>query len=218
MNGVHDMGGMHGYGKVLPEQNEPVFHAVWEGRVLAMNRALGYLGIWNIDISRHSRERLPPQIYTSSSYYKKWLLGMQDLCVQHGLVGEDELVAGHSLRPPLSVNRTLTLADVPKTLVQGSFMRTVRAPARFQPGDRVKCVNINPPTHTRLPRYARGRSGVVEALRGCQVLPDSSTTGNGEDPQWLYTVVFTARDLWGKDADPTSTVSIDAWEPYLVKA
>ena len=218
MNGVHDMGGMHGFGKVRPEQNEPVFDAAWEGRVLAMNRALGYLGIWNIDISRHSRERLPPQIYTSSSYYKKWLLGMQDLCIQYGLVGKDELAAGHSSHDALPGNRTLTVADVPETLAQGSFMRTARAPARFQLGDRVQCVNINPPTHTRLPRYVRGRRGVVEAIRGCQVFPDSSSTGNGEDPHWLYTVVFIARDLWGEDADPTSTVSIDAWEPYLVKA
>jgi nitrile hydratase len=215
VNGVHDMGGMQGFGKVEPEPDEPVFHAPWEGRVLAMNRAMGYLGEWNIDIGRFSRESLPPHVYLASSYYRKWELGLEDLCVQFGLVGNDELAAGHSLHPAKPVKRTLTAADASKLLSRGSFERPAPAPAKFKAGDRVRTRNINPPTHTRLPRYARGRSGIVECIRGCHVFPDAVASRKGEDPHWLYTVVFDGRELWGEAADPTVKVSIDAWEPYL---
>jgi nitrile hydratase len=215
MNGVHDMGGMHGFGKVEPEPDEPVFHAPWEGRVLAMNRAMGYIGVWNIDISRFSRESLPPHVYLGSSYYEKWEFGLEDLCVRFGLVGADELAAGRALHAAKPVKRTLTAAEAPKILARGSFERPASAPAKFKAGDRVRTRNINPPSHTRLPRYARGRAGVVECIRGCHVFPDAVVTGQGEDPHWLYTVVFGARELWGDAADPTVKVSIEAWEPYL---
>jgi nitrile hydratase subunit beta len=215
MNGVHDMGGMHGFGKVEPEPDEPVFHAPWEGRVLAMHRAMGYVGLWNIDINRYTRETMPPHVYLASSYYKKWMISLEGLCLKYGLVGEDEVAAGHALRPPVPVKRTLTAADAPKILTRGSFERPAPAPALFKAGDRVRTKNVHPTTHTRLPRYARGRAGVVECIRGCHVFPDSVTTGKGDDPHWLYTVVFDARELWGESADPTAKVSIDAWEPYL---
>jgi nitrile hydratase subunit beta len=218
MNGVHDMGGMQGFGKVEPEPNEPVFHAPWEGRVLAMNRAMGYLGLWTIDIGRFSRETLPPHVYLGSSYYGKWELGLEDLCVQHGLVGDDELAAGHALHPAEPVKRTLAAADAAKILSRGSYERPAPAPGKFKAGDRVRTRNINPPTHTRLPRYTRGRTGIIEAIRGCHVFPDAVATGRGEDPHWLYTVVFDGRELWGDAADPTVKVSIDAWEPYLEAA
>jgi nitrile hydratase len=209
------MGGMHGFGKVEPEANEPAFHAPWEGRVLAMNRAMGSVGLWNIDIGRFSREQLPPAVYLASSYYRKWELGLEDLCVQYGLIGEDELAAGRALHPAAPVKRGVTAADVPKLLSRGNFERPAPAPAKFKPGNRVRTRNINPPSHTRLPRYARGRAGIVECVRGCHVFPDSVVAGKGDDPHWLYTVVFDGRELWGADADPTVRVSIDAWEPYL---
>jgi len=215
MNGVHDMGGMHGFGKVEPEPDEPVFHAGWEGRVLALNRAMGYLGLWSIDIGRFSRETLPPAVYLASSYYRKWTLGLESLCLQFGLVGADELAAGHALRPAKPVKRTLTAADATKVLARGRFDRPPPAPAQFTPGQHVRTRNINPPSHTRLPRYARGRSGAIECIRGCHVFPDAAVTGQGENPQWLYTVVFDGRALWGDAADPTLKVSIEAWEPYL---
>jgi nitrile hydratase subunit beta len=215
VNGVHDMGGMQGFGRVEAEANEPVFHTRWEARVLAMNRAAGWLGLWNIDIGRFSRERLPAQVYLGSSYYRKWEVSLESLCVEYGLLGEDELAAGHALRPAAAVKRKLTAADAPKLLARGGFDRPAPAPAKFKPGDRVRTRNIHPSTHTRLPRYARGRNGTIERLRGCHVFPDSVVTGKGEDPHWLYTVVFAGRELWGEDADPTLKVSIEAWEPYL---
>jgi nitrile hydratase beta subunit len=214
MNGVHDMGGMQGFGPVKLEKNEPVFHAQWEGRVLGMQRAMGYVGLWNIDMSRAATESLPPHLYLGVSYYEKWLLGLEHRLLAHGLVGRDEIEAGHSLRPGKALTRKLTPAVV-ETMTRGSFARSAQAPARFEPGARVRAKNINPTTHTRLPRYVRGHVGIIEAVRGCHVFPDAVVKGGGENPQWLYTVVFTGRELWGEEADPALKVSVEAWEPYL---
>jgi nitrile hydratase subunit beta len=215
MNGVHDMGGMHGFGPVKPEPNEPVFHFDWERRAFAMSRAMGFSRVWNIDMSRASRETLPPHVYLASSYYEKWTLGLQQLLLDHGLVGADELATGRALRPGNPLPRKLTAAELDKVLSRGSFARPAAAPAKFKAGDRVRMKNIHPKTHTRLPRYARGHIGVVECVRGCHVYPDSVTTGQGENPQWLYTVVFDGQELWGKESDPTLKVSVEAFEPYL---
>ena len=218
MNGVHDMGGMHGFGKVEPEPDEPAFHAQWERRVLAMQRAMRFTDAWNIDMSRDALERLPPQRYLASSYYERWVLGMQKTALEKGLIDADEIAAGHALRPGRPVTRVMTKNDIGAVARRGTFSRAPASEARFEPGDRVRTRNMNPATHTRLPRYARGRVGVIEAVRGCHVFPDSVTTGRGEDPQWLYTVVFDARELWGANADPTLTVSVEAFEPYLESA
>ena len=216
MNGVHDMGGMDGFGKVEPEPDEPVFHAGWEGRVMAMNRAMGATGAWNIDMSRFSREVLPPSVYLASSYYRKWFLGLEQMLIERGLIDADEVASGHALRSGKPLKRgKFTVADVQRILTRGSFSRPAQGPARFKPGDRVRAKNIHPATHTRLPRYVRGHVGVVERVHGCHVFPDSAATGQGDNPQWLYTVRFEGRELWGPDADPTVKISIDAFEPYL---
>lgn len=219
MNGVHDMGGMDGFGKVEPEPNEPMFHEAWESRVMAMVRAMGAQGAFNIDASRFERESLPPEVYLSSSYYKKWFLALEKHLDALGMAGRDEVAAAHALRPGAPLKRgKFTTNDVPRIMVRGSFGRDAAAPAIFKPGDRVRAKNINPATHTRLPRYVRGHSGIVERINGCHVFPDTAAHGQGENPQWLYTVVFEGRDLWGDDADPTLKVSVDAFEPYLEKA
>ena len=218
MNGVHDMGGMHGFGKVQPDADEHPFHAEWEARVLAMQRALRSARAWNIDMSRDAIERQPPQRYLTASYYERWLMGLETNAVEKGLIGADELAAGHAVHPAKPVAHVMTKDDLGQSFTRGSFSRTPAREARFKPGDRVRTKNLNPTTHTRLPRYARGREGVIEAVRGCHVFPDSVTTGRGEDPQWLYTVVFNGRQLWGASADPTLTVSVEAFEPYLEPA
>jgi nitrile hydratase subunit beta len=215
MDGVHDMGGMHGFGKVEPEPNEPVFHADWEGRCIALNRAMGYTGVWNIDMSRAAIEELPPALYLTASYYKKWAIRLENMLLDRGLIDADELAAGHALRPGKPLKRTMTMDKVEAAFNRGKYGRPASAPARFKPGDRVRTRNIHPSTHTRLPRYARGKVGVIDALRGCNVFPDTVAIGQGENPQWLYTVLFDGRELWGENSDPTLTVSIDAWEPYL---
>jgi nitrile hydratase subunit beta len=216
MNGVHDMGGMDGFGKVEPEPNEPVFHAPWEGRVMAMNRALGATGAWNIDMSRHSREVLPPHIYLSASYYQKWFLGLRQMLLDRGLIDADEVAAGRALRPGKELKRgPFEIKDVPRVMSRGSFARPTNTAAVFKIGDRVRCKNIHPAGHTRLPRYVRGHTGTVEMIHGTHVYPDSVAAGQGDNPQWLYTVAFDSRELWGPDADPTVRISIDAFEPYL---
>ncbi len=215
MDGVHDMGGMHGFGKVEPEPNEPVFHAAWEGRCIALNRAMGYTGAWNIDMSRAAIEELPASLYLTASYYEKWAIRLEKMLVDRGLVDADEIAAGRALRPGKALERTLTADKIAAALTRGKFGRPASGPARFKLGDRVRTKNIHPRTHTRLPRYARGHVGVIETVRGCHVFPDTVAIGEGENPQWLYTVLFEGRELWGENSDPTLRVSIDAWEPYL---
>jgi len=216
MNGVHDMGGRDGFGKVEPEPNEPVFHEPWEGRVMAMNRAMGATGVWNIDVGRFSREMLPAHVYLASSYYRKWFLGLEQMLLERGLVDADEIAAGHALRPGKPLKRgKFDVAAVDRVMTRGSFSRPAPAQARFKPGDRVRAKNIHPVSHTRLPRYVRGHVGAVERLHGAHVFPDTVVAGQGESPQWLYTVCFDSRELWGADADPSVKVSIDAFEPYL---
>lgn len=215
MDGIHDMGGMDGFGKVDAEPDEPVFHAAWEGRVMAIQRAMMHAGAWNIDMLRFAQERLPPQVYLGTSYYERWELATEGNLLERGCVGADELAAGRSLRPGKPLPRRLTAPVVAAGLIRGGYARPPQAPARFAPGDRVRAKNIHPQTHTRLPRYIRGRVGTVERVQGCHVFPDTSAHDRGDDPQWLYTVRFDGAELWGPDADPTASVSIEAFEPYL---
>jgi nitrile hydratase len=219
MDSIHDMGGMDGFGKVEKEPDEPVFHAPWEGRVLAMQRAMGYAGAWNTDMSRFAQERLPPATYLAISYYKRWALAMEMNVVERGLADADEIAAGRVLRPGKALKRKLTPEVIANGFKRGSFARDTNRPALFKLGDKVRMKNIHPPTHTRLPRYVRGRVGEIVLLHGCHVFPDTVALAmENEDPQWLYTVRFDGRELWGEDADPTVKVSVDAFEPYLERA
>lgn len=218
MNGVHDLGGMQDFGPVEPEPNEPPFHSEWEARSLALNRAMSYAKVWTIDRSRAAIEELPPLDYLGMTYYEKWAARLEKLLLEYGLVDADEIAAGHSLRTGKPLPRKLAAADVSAALTRGSYSRPAQTASRFKVGDRVRTRNMHPETHTRLPRYARGRAGVIETVRGCHVFPDTVAIGQGENPQWLYTVRFEGRELWGESADPTLTVSIEAWEPYLEPA
>jgi nitrile hydratase beta subunit len=216
VNGAHDMGGMHGFGPVEPEPNEPAFHAEWERRAFALTVAMGATGEWNLDQSRFARESLPPREYLAKTYYELWFAGLERLLQARGLVAADEIAAAQALHPPKPVRRTLAAADVATTLGRGGpTVRQATTPARFKVGDRVRARQINPPTHTRLPRYVRGHIGTIERVHGCHVFPDSHAEGLGENPQWLYAVRFEARELWGPDADASAKVSVDAFEPYL---
>ena len=215
-DGAHDMGGARGFGKVQPEHDEPVFQAEWERRAFALTLAMAMPGGWNLDMSRAARENRPAEEYLSKSYYEIWLAGLERLMAERGLVGSDEIEAGHSLHAPRTVDRILSGADVARVLFRGApTARESKNPARFAIGDGVRARAIDPPTHTRLPRYVRGHVGVVESVHGCHVFPDTNSLGKGEDPQWLYAVRFDGRELWGKGGDPTLSVSVDAWESYL---
>jgi len=179
---------------------------------------MGYAGAWHIDDSRFAQETLPPRTYLAASYYWRWALGMQKNLIERGFVAPEEIDAGRALRPGKPLPRKLTAEVVQAGMTRSSFFRQQQGPARFKPGDKVRTKNINPQTHTRLPRYARDKVGTVELIHGCHAFPDSVATDKGDDPQWLYTVVFDGAEIWGADADPTLTISIDAFEPYLEPA
>jgi nitrile hydratase beta subunit len=219
MSGGQDLGGTQGHGPVVAEPNEPVFHAEWERRAFALTLAMAMPGAWNIDMSRFARENRDPDEYLSMSYYQLWFAALETMLKERELITDDEVVVGHSLNPPKPVKRTLSPEDVAQVLYRGGpTKRETNNWAKFKAGDKVRAKCINPLTHTRLPRYIRGHLGAIERIIGCHVFPDSNATGAGEDPQWLYTVRFDGRELWGEGADPTVQVSVDAWEPYLEPA
>jgi nitrile hydratase beta subunit len=222
VNGVHDMGGMHGMGPVEREAEEPVFHAPWERRAFAVTLAAGFLGRWTIDMARFARERIPPARYLATSYYEHWLDGLERLLVEKGLLSREELearLAGRAPAAPAAAAagvRVLRAGDVPDALLRSrGARRSAEVPARFKPGQAVVTRNLNPAGHTRLPRYARGRRGLIDRDHGVFVFPDASAAGAGEKPQHLYSVRFAARELWGPDASPRDAVYIDLWDDYL---
>lgn len=219
MNGPQDLGGQMGFGPVAPEADEPLFHADWEPRVLAMTLACGALGHWSIDESRHARESLPPADYLSFSYYRIWFEALTHLLGRHGEVSGEELASGRALTPPVRAERCLRADAVPGVLARGGpTERTTDAPALFARGQRVRARKLHPEGHIRLPRYVRGCTGRIEAVHAPHVFPDTSAHGQGEAPQWLYTVVFAGPELWGPDTDPALSVTVDAWESYLEPA
>lgn len=217
MNGVHDMGGMHGLGPVAPEADEPVFHHVWESRVHAMTLASPTRS--NIDAGRHQRELIPGPDYLRMSYYEKWFASLSALLLRHGLADPVELASGKAAPGSAKATPFLAAAAVTTTLTRpSSYLREPTTTPRFEPGQRVRCLNLNPTGHIRLPRYVRGRVGVIERHHGVHVFPDTHAHGGGEDPRHLYGVIFTARELWGPDAAAKDTVRLDLWEPYLERA
>jgi nitrile hydratase beta subunit len=219
MNGPQDLGGQMGFGPIAPERDEPLFHASWEKRALGLTIAAGAMGHWNIDESRHARESLHPADYYSSTYYEIWIKALEVLLKRHGFVSPQELEAGHSSGKGTEPKRTLKAENVAAVLAKGGPCdRPIAQEPRFEAGDRVRTHNFNPETHTRLPRYARGKIGRIEAVRNGFVFPDSNAHGKGENPQYVYTVVFSGPEIWGDEADPKLTVSIDAWESYLEPA
>jgi len=224
MNGAHDLGGMHGFGPVEIEKDEPVFHHDWEARTFALTMAAGFLGKWNIDMGRHARELMPPAEYLATSYYEHWLFGIEKLLADFGMVRPGEVERrqrdpGASAAPAPAGLRVLQAKDVETALRRS---RTSKAdeemPPRFAVGDRVLTKNIHPLGHTRLPRYARGRRGVVALDHGVWVFPDAAGNGLGRKPQHCYSVRFTARELWGETAPARDVVHVDLWDDHLEKA
>ncbi|MGY6411441.1 MAG: nitrile hydratase subunit beta [Alkalilacustris sp.] len=216
MNGPHDLGGQMGFGPVDPA---PVPLHAWEARALGLTLCAGALGRWTLDESRHARESLPPAVYYSSSYFGIWTRALESLLLRHGLITEAELAAPDTTPEHAAHPRRLDPARVPAALARGGPTdRPVETPARFAPGDRVRARNLHPRSHTRLPRYVRGRIGTIEAEHGGHVFPDTNAHGLGEAPQRLYTVVFDGTEIWGADAEPGLCISVDAWESYLEPA
>lgn len=218
MNGAQDVGGMQSFGPVPLEADEPLFHAEWERRVLALTLAAGALGHWSLDESRHARESLPPAVYYGSSYYEIWLRALEGLLVHHGLVTREEMRQGRPDRPAEAPHsRILREGQVDAVLARGG---PADRPAdgtqpRFAVGQEVIARVMHPRGHTRLPRYARGKRGRIVALRGHHLFPDRSAHGDREAAEWLYGVAFAGAEIWGPEVEPGLTVMLDAWESYL---
>ena len=212
MNGIHDLGGMDGFGPVRVEPNEPVFHAQWEGRVLAMVGLTLGRGIANADAFRHAVERMEPASYLTAGYYGRWLAGLETLLRERGIVLAGEIEARLRGQPfPASTHPLPELTPPPRP----NALRPVEAPPRFAAGEWVRVRNLNPSGHTRLPRYVRGKRGVVARVHPAWVFPDTNAHGLGEQPQYVYAVRFAAADLWGDAADPKAAVHVDLFDRYL---
>ena len=219
MNGVHDMGGMTCFGPVIREKEEPLFHAPWERQVFAMTM-LGMGRLVTLDGFRHAVERMDPAHYLESSYYEHWLAALETLALEKGVLSPEELATGVSSTASVSTEPPLPPEAIPSVVKGGApCSRTEgRLKPRFKVGDRVIAKNLNPSGHTRLPRYVRGRQGEVHIVHGTFVYPDTNAHGQGEQPQPLYCVRFTARELWGPDAARRDHLYIDLWEDYLTPA
>jgi nitrile hydratase subunit beta len=216
MNGIHDMGGMHGMGPVQYEKDEPVFHAAWEGRVYALTRAMRAWRKWTLDASRYALEILPPADYLRMGYYERWLTRLEIDVVKYGFVTPGEMRNGQPARGAITTTPALTMATAARWLNRGipSSVDPKIRPA-FKVGQRVRARNISPTGHTRLPRYARGKAGIVTRDHGVYVFPDTNAHERGEKRQHVYSVRFTARELWGEGASERDCVYLDMWDDYL---
>jgi nitrile hydratase len=241
MDGIHDLGGMHGFGPVRVERDEPVFHARWEGRVYALTGATGGSFAPNLDKFRHAIERLNPVEYLSAGYYGRWLRAIETRLVEAGELpasAVDRLARELAVRPresgdspteesspreaaapPAATAAAVALAPQRDAARPRSrFRREVDRPPLLHPGDAVRARNLHPSGHTRLPRYVRGKRGRVETIYAAYVFPDTHAHDLGEEPQYLYCVAFEGEELWGPQAEPGTSVRLDLFEPYLESA
>jgi nitrile hydratase len=225
MDGIHDLGGMHGFGPVRVEPDEPVFHERWEGRVLALTGATGGSFVPNLDKFRHAIERLDPVTYLVAGYYGRWLRALETRLVEAGELAAgavDRRAAELAREPPNPADPPPASAAAPSEpparaaeRPRSRFKREVDRAPRFRAGDAVRARSIHPPGHTRLPRYARGKRGRIASVYAAYVFPDTHAHDLGEAPQHLYCVVFRGEELWGPDAEPGTLVHLDLFEPYL---
>jgi nitrile hydratase subunit beta len=219
MKGVHDMGGMHGMGPIQHERNEPVFHEPWEARIFALNRAIRAWRAWTSDASRHAVELIPAPEYLRMSYYEQRLHSLVELMVKSGLVTRAEIENHRPAPGSAAAAPALIASAVPSMVAKGGpKSREVRVVARFKAGQQVRVRNIHPTGHTRLPRYARGKLGIIHLDHGVYVFPDTNADSLGENPQHLYSVLFAARELWGEQASSRDAVYLDMWDDYLESA
>jgi nitrile hydratase subunit beta len=215
MNGVHDMGGMHGFGPVEREENEPLFHASWEGRVRAMMSLTMAQGIFNLDAFRYGIEQMQPADYLRSTYFERWLATVEYNLIQNGVLTEAELDARtehFQEYPAAEMPRGDPAWKAPNRLPEPE------APSlepRYAVGDLVIVRNVHPTGHTRMPRYTRGKRGTIHLVHGPEIFPDTHAHGLGVHWQTVYNVCFDGHELWGESAEPGQTLYIDLWESYL---
>jgi nitrile hydratase beta subunit len=214
MNGIHDMGGMQGLGELRYEANEPAFHEPWEGRVPAMMHALGLFDGFRLGI-----EAIPAANYLHMSYYERWLVTLNEQIIKYKHATRTEIERGRPDQGSGKATPALTPAEAREILFRTSREELeIEVAARFQVGDQVSGRNMHPTTHTRMPHYTRGKTGIVERNRGVFALPDNEVYNIDPNPQHVYLIRFTARELWGEAAPKRDTLYIDMWEDYLEPA
>lgn len=219
MNGIHDMGGMHGFGPIPIEHDEPIFHEPWEGRMYALSTTVNYSSELNF---RYEIERMEPAEYLRSSYYEKWLHSRLSMLIAAGVLTQDEYdaaVAHFQANPseplPRVEDPTLAAQMIERHSRARPLQRKANRDPAFQIGDSVRTRNVHPIGHTRLPRYARGKECVIVAYYGFQDIDDSIPPGVEAQPEPVYAVRFQAQELWGESAESNATVCLDMWESYL---
>ncbi len=223
MDSMHDLGGRQGFGPVLPEADEPVFHERWEAGVFTIvNRMMRQGAISNVDQFRHAIERIDAIAYLTHGYYGRWLGGVENLLTEGGVIGtaalnERVLSLGGEADDPVAARPRPHPDQVPPAAETGAA-RQVQAAPRFSVGQSVRTNSTTTSGHTRLPAYARGRLGVIVARHGGWVFPDTNAHGRGEQPEHLYCVRFEGAELWGEEAEPGQSVHLDLFESYLAPA
>ena len=217
MNSIHDLGGMHGFGAIDAERDEPPFHEAWEGRAGGLLEVMTFPAGFTVDRFRYLRETLRPDLYLTQTYYEQWIYIAEQLLLESGMVSAEELARGRAQAPKRD--------DAVRAEAVWGFLhdrthsgRDVSDTPRFAVGQRVRARTMQPTGHTRLPRYVRGKIGSIVSYHGAHVLPDASAHGRGDTPQHLYTVRFSAPELWGERANPRDSVHLDLWESYLEPA
>lgn len=219
MNSIHDMGGMHGFGKIPYEENEPVFHAAWEGRVyaMAMYTPVGVPGGF-----RYMIEKMNPADYLSASYYEKWMHARTQGLLEKGIFTQQELeakikyFAEHQDAQPPVVQDAEKLERALQSLVKQQPPDPAQPnPPKFKAGDMIRAKNMHPVGHTRLPRYCRGKLGVVDHYYDYWWVDDTPPAGEEHAIEPLYRIKFEARELWGDEAEPNQVLYIDMFESYL---
>jgi nitrile hydratase subunit beta len=216
VNGIHDLGGLTGFGPVRPEEDEPVFHEDWQRRIFALNMAsLAFLG--PVDRARHAIERMNSFDYLATSYYEHWIAAILTMAKDLGYVTDEEIDSGR-VRHTKPLPHPMPSAEMIEGLIRGGMPANrddVRTKPAFRVGAKVRARHIEITGHTRLARYVRGKVGVITALHGCHVFPDTIAHDQGEHAQPLYTVRFEAKELWGDNVSRRDCVYIDLWEAYL---
>mgnify|MGYP002700353999 CR=1 FL=1 len=216
MDGIHDLGGKLGYGPVDVNEPEEPFHAEYEGRMWAISRSSRAPGV-NIDWWRHVRENIAPKDYLNRSYFDSWAQTEMATMIDAGVCTIDELltqkVDGNPVSPLPTQTKAQVLAD--HALKNFKFDREIDKLPKYRVGDEVHTISTASAGHTRLPAYARDKPGIISAHHGAHLFPDAGAKGH-EVAQHMYTVVFTAQTLWGAQAAPNDTVSLELWEDYFV--
>ncbi len=222
MDGVHDMGGMHGFGPVVEPGAELPYHERWEPRIFALQMLVGYEGLGAGPGGRAVREEMAPSDYLAASYYERWLYSAEQRLLRRGTISPGEVEAMMDrLRAdqPAPIHRDPAMAErVVDQLRTPHPMPPAGEDTRFKVGERVRVRRMHPPRHTRCPRYVRGAIGAIDAVRGADRLPDRATYGERVDREPVYSVAFGSAELWGAVGEAEWTVLLDLWESYLEPA